>query len=236
MIEPASSGVLRLIEEGAQPTFRGRVELVSGVLVEARGVPAAVGEVCRIARDPREGGFVDAEVVGFRGANTLLMPHGSLEGIAPRQLVTATGHPFRCPVGDALLGRMVDGFGRPIDDGGGLERTELRAVSREAPPAWSRRPIEEPLQTGVRVVDGLNTLGRGQRIGIFAGSGVGKSTLLAQITRGTDADVVVTCLVGERGREVRAFADGVLAARGRERSVLVVATSDRSPIERFLAP
>ncbi|MCE9593722.1 MAG: FliI/YscN family ATPase [Planctomycetes bacterium] len=222
------------IHAAARPIFRGRVDLVSGVLVEAVGVPAAIGEICRIDRG--RAGLVDAEVIGFRGASTLLMPHGDLAGIAPMQPVVALGRPFCVPVGEKLLGRMLDGFGRPLDGGPELERGTLRNVRSVAPDPFGRAEIVEPLQTGVRAIDGLNTLGRGQRIGIFAGSGVGKSTLLSQITRGTDADVIVVGLVGERGREVRSFVDEVLGPEGRKKSVVVVATSDRPPIERFLAP
>lgn len=222
----------RTIRRASRPYFRGRVEDVSGVLVEAHGAPAAMGEVCRIER--RED-HVDAEVVGFRGTRTLLMPHGDVNGIAPGQPVYALGRHFAVGVSDALLGRALDGFGAPLDGGAGT-RGLPREVRREAPPALERPAIDAPLTTGVRAIDGFTTLGRGQRLGIFAGSGVGKSTLLGQVTRGTNADVVVVCLVGERGREVQDFRREVLGEAGRERSVLVVATSDRPPIERFLAP
>jgi len=222
------------IRIGARPVFRGRVEIVAGVMVEAVGVPAACGELCRIDRGAR--GPIDAEVVGFRGARTLLMPHGDLDGIAPQQVVTALGRPFAISIGDELLGRVVDGFGQPIDGGAALPRRTQRAVRRRAPDPLTRAPITEALQTGVRAIDALTTVGRGQRMGIFSGSGVGKSSLLAQITRGTDADVVVVGLVGERGREVRAFVDEVLDTVGREKTALVVATSDRAPIERYMAP
>ena len=222
------------IRRGARPFFRGHVEQVSGVLVEAEGIPAAMGELCRIDRGSL--GSMDAEVVGFRGSRTLLMPHGDLQGIAPNQPVHALGRPFATQVSDELLGRVVNGFGAPMDGGPELLHGEARPVRRAAPDPLTRIPIDQPLQTGVRVIDGLNTIGLGQRIGIFSGSGVGKSTLLGQITRGTNADVVVCCLVGERGREVQDFLDEVLGAEGRQRSVMVVATSDRPPIERFSAP
>jgi FliI/YscN family ATPase len=228
----------RAIGEAAAPHFRGRVENVSGVMIEATGVPAAVGELCRIRRGPvgAPNAFVDAEVVGFRGASTLLMPHGDILGIAPNQPVIALKRPFCVPVGRELLGRMVDGFGTPLDNGPRIPELELRNVRTDSPDPLSRKPIDEPLQTGVRAIDGFATLGRGQRLGIFAGSGVGKSTLLGQITRGTDAQVIVVCLVGERGREVRAFVDEVLGPENTPKSVMVVATSDRPPIERFMAP
>jgi FliI/YscN family ATPase len=223
------------IRVGARPVWRGRVDQVSGVLVEAVGVPAAMGELCRIERGAL--GPVDAEVVGFRGASTLLMPHGSLDGIAPRQAVIALGRPFAMRTGPELLGRVLDGFGTPIDGGARLPSSMHRArVRGDAPPPLERAAIQRPLTTGVRAIDGTCLLGRGQRLGIFSGSGVGKSTLLGQVTRGTDADVLVVALVGERGREVRGFLDDVLGAAVRARAVVVVATSDRAPIERFLAP
>jgi len=224
-----------LVHDAARPTWRGRVEIVSGVIVEASGVPAAMGELCSIDRGRQ--GPIEAEVVGFRGSTTLLMPHGDVDGIGPRQVVTALGRPFEVRVGDELLGRVVDGFGAPIDEGPVLGgRLERMRVKQDAPPPLTRTPIVDPLQTGVRAIDGACTLGRGQRLGIFSGSGVGKSTLLGQITRGTDADVIIVALIGERGREVRAFMDEVLDESKRAKSILVVATSDRPPIERFLAP
>jgi len=224
----------RHVREGAEPFWMGRVDVVSGVLVEATGIPAAIGDLCRIDRGPL--GSIDAEVVGFRGSTTLLMPHGDLEGIAPRQVVVALDRPFTVGVGAELLGRVVDGFGQPIDGGDALPVLPRARVRSEAPSPLVRTAIDQPLQTGVRAIDGAVTLGRGQRLGIFAGSGVGKSTLLGQISRGTDADVVVVVLVGERGREVRAFLEEVLGEEGRRRAVTVVATSDRPPIERYLAP
>jgi len=222
------------IRDGARPFWRGRVELVSGVMVEAVGAPAAIGEMCRIER--AQGDHVLAEVVGFRGGSTLLMPHGELSGIAPDQPVVALGRHFSVPVGDDLFGRVVDGFGEPLDGLGPIRMRELRGVRSAAPDALSRPTIDQPLATGVRAIDGLCMLGRGQRLGIFAGSGVGKSSLLAQIARGTDADAIVVALVGERGREVKGFVDEVLDPVTRKKSVVVVATSDRPPIERFLAP
>ena len=158
-----------LVDAAAQPVFRGRVEEVSGVLVSAHGVPAAVGELCSIRRG--DGTQVDAEVVGFRGAATLLMPHGDVAGIAPAQEVVALGRSFTVPVGNFLLGRTLDGFGKPLDGLGELSRRETRPVRADAPDPLSRPLIDQPLQTGVRAIDGLNTLGKGQRLGIFAGSG-----------------------------------------------------------------
>lgn len=221
------------IREAAAPHYRGHVDIVSGVLVEAVGVPAAIGELCRIQRS---GSTVDAEVVGFRGPNTLLMPHGDIAGIAPMQRVIALKRPFSVPVGEHLLGRVLDGFAHPLDGLPAPSQNELRPARSNSPEPLDRAPIDRALQTGVRAIDGMITLGRGQRVGVFAGSGVGKSTLLGQVTRGSDAQVIVVCLVGERGREVRAFLDEVLGEEGRRKSVVVVSTSDRPPIERFMAP
>lgn len=234
MSDSRAETLLRLVDDSTKPLYEGRVEVVSGVMVEAAGVPAALGEMCCIHRT--NGEPVDAEVVGFRGSQTLLMPHGDLRGIAPDQRVTALRHAFEAPVGDGLLGRVLDGFGAPIDGGPQPMIDGTRPVHADAPSPLERPLIDETLQTGVRTIDGFTTLGRGQRLGIFAGSGVGKSSLLAQITRGTDADVVVVCLVGERGREVRAFIEDALGDERRERAVLLAATSDRSPIERQMAP
>lgn len=223
------------IAEAARPVWRGRVDQVSGLIVEAVGVPAAMGELCRIERGRH--GAIEAEVVGFRGSTTLLMPHGNLDGIAPRQSVVALGRPFAVRTGVELLGRVLDGYGAPIDGGRPLSSRMARArVRNDAPAPLDRTPIAQPLVTGVRALDSTCLLGRGQRLGIFSGSGVGKSTLLGQITRGTEADVVVVALVGERGREVRGFLDEVLDERARKKSVMVVSTSDRAPIERYLAP
>lgn len=223
-----------IIRSASTPHFRGRIDVVSGVLVEATGVPSAVGELCRIDRELL--GPIEAEVVGFRGDRTLLMPHGDLVGLAPGQPVFALGRTFGIEVTDAMLGRVVDGFGRPLDGMPLPSGGEHRCVRQDAPAPLSREPVAEPITTGVRSIDGLTTLGAGQRVGIFAGAGVGKSTLMGQITRGTEADVVIACLVGERGREVRDFLDEVVGEGARDRTVLVAATSDRPPLERLTAP
>jgi flagellum-specific ATP synthase len=223
-----------LVRQAARPAFRGEVRRVSGVLVEAAGLPAAVGELVRIEGRGRRP--IDAEVVGFRDGTALLMPHGDTDGIAPRQAVRSLGTSFAVAVGDGLLGRTLDGFGAPLDGGPQLPIRLRRAVRAAPPPPLERPRVDEPLSTGVRAIDGLCTLGRGQRVGIFAGSGVGKSTLLGQILAGSQADVAVLALVGERGREVRSFLDEVLDEDARRRTVAVVATSDRAPIERYLAP
>lgn len=223
-----------IVREAARPRYRGAIERVSGIVLEAKGIPAAIGELCRIDRGPL--GMLDAEVVGFRDDRTVLMPLGELAGVAPGQAVRALERSFQVEATDALLGRLLDGFGRPIDAGPALVGVKARPARCAAPKPLEREPVREPLETGVRAIDGLATLGKGQRLGIFAGAGVGKSTLLGQITRHTAADVVVVCLVGERGREVREVLEEVLGSDRRDRAVVVAATSDRSPLERMTAP
>jgi len=223
-----------LVREASRPRFRGAVERVSGVVLEAAGIPAAIGELCRIDRGAL--GTLDAEVVGFRGDRTVLMPLGELAGVAPGQTVRGLERSFQVETTDALLGRLLDGFGRPIDNGPPLVDVVARPVRVAAPMPLDREPVREPLETGVRAIDGLATLGKGQRLGIFAGAGVGKSTLLGQITQHTEADVVVVCLVGERGREVREVLEEVLGSARRDRAIVVAATSDRSALERMTAP
>lgn len=220
------------LEEAASASFRGRITKVVGILVEASGFPATLGELCRIEK-PEEGEILLAEVVGFRGDAALLMPYGEMTGIGVGAPATSLGRRFVVRAGAGLLGRVLDGFGHPID---GEDPCPVEAeipVHREAPNPLHRVPIEEPLETGVRAIDGLSTLGRGQRIGIFSGSGIGKSTLLAQVAKGAAADVAVIALIGERGREVQGFIRDALGPEGLKRAVVVAATSDRPPIERY---
>lgn len=215
-------------------TFRvnGRVAQVVGVLVESHGPSCGVGEICEISRG-RTRPPVLAEVVGFRESRTLLMPFGLLGDIRPGSEVVATGSSLKAPVGRALLGRVLDGFGRPLDGKCSIEpEAEVRVIC--SPPHPLKRPrITERLSLGVRAIDGLLTVGKGQRIGIFAGSGVGKSTLLGMMARNTSADVNVIALMGERGREVRDFLEKDLGEEGLARSVVVVATSDQVPVARL---
>ncbi|HEX8123485.1 MAG TPA: FliI/YscN family ATPase [Solirubrobacteraceae bacterium] len=212
---------------------RGRVCDLIGLVVEATGLEAEVGEVCDVAagrgREP-----VPAEVVGFRAGRTLLMPLGEMVGIGPGNVVTPTGRPVRIPVGDALLGRIVDGLGRPIDEAGRLGSLATRAAEGAPPDALSRPRIRERMPLGVRALDTLVPCGRGQRLGIFAGSGVGKSSLLGMIARSAATDVNVICLVGERGREVLEFIERDLGD-AISRSVVVVATSDQPALVRIKA-
>jgi flagellum-specific ATP synthase len=211
----------------------GRVSDLIGLIVEATGLEAEVGEVCEIATG-RSRAPVPAEVVGFRQRRTLLMPLGDLHGIGPGNVVTATGEPVRVTVGDELLGRVLDGLGRPLDDGEELPAGRVRSADGSPPDPLDRPRIRERVGLGVRVLDGMVPCGRGQRLGIFAGSGVGKSSLLGMIARSTTADINVICLVGERGREVREFIERDLGD-AIERSVVVVATSDQPALVRIKA-
>ncbi len=210
---------------------RGVVQRVAGLTVESKGPPVGMGQICGIRLT--DGRRVPAEVVGFHGASRVLMPLEGIEGIAPGDTVEPGGRNARLPVGPGLLGRVLDGLGRPIDGKGPITEPEgFRSVEASAPPPLRRPRISEPLSTGVRSIDALATCGKGQRMGIFAGSGVGKSTLLGEIARTSSAEVNVVALVGERGREVREFIEESLGPEGLARSVIVVATSDTSPVQR----
>ncbi len=216
----------------------GRVSNLIGLIIEATGLQAEVGEVCLVGADRRREA-VPAEVVGFREGRTLLMPLGELQGIGPGTKVLPTGAPFRVPVGPHLLGRVIDGLGAPLDElgavaGEGSEGAGYRSTIAPPPFALRRPRIRERVALGVRALDSLVPCGRGQRLGIFAGSGVGKSSLLGMIARSTSATVNVIALVGERGREVREFVERDLGG-ALERSVVVVATSDEPALVRIKA-
>ena len=214
----------------------GRVEQVVGLVIESSGPSASVGEACWITAASGIGEPVLAEVVGFRQHRVLLMPLGEMRGLGPGSEVVRTGQPFKVAVGEVLLGRVIDAMGKPLDGKGALGPTrETYPIHREPPPAMERRRIAMPVATGVRAIDSLLTLGEGQRLGIFAGSGVGKSTLLGMIARNTEADINVIALVGERGREVRDFLERDLGEKGLKRSVVVVATSDQPSLIRIQA-
>jgi type III secretion protein N (ATPase) len=207
----------------------GPVTEVTGLVIRAQVPGLRVGELVQI--DDR----LSAEVVGFRGDEVVLMPLGEATGIGPDSLVTPTGQPLTIPASDALLGRVLDGLGRPIDGGGPILNAAPWAVDRPAPDPLSRRRVTRALPLGIRALDALLTAGEGQRLGLFAGSGVGKSTLMGQIARQTEADVNVIALVGERGREVVEFLDESLGPAGRARSVVVCATSDAPSLVRLKA-
>jgi FliI/YscN family ATPase len=207
----------------------GKIVEIVGVGVEARGLRASVGDLCEIQMAEHR---LLAEVVGFREERLLLAPLGDIAGVVPGAYVRSTGRPQTVPAGPALLGRVIDAFARPLDGGGPIVADAQRSIHAAAPPALTRRRIVEPMETGVRAIDGLLPVGRGQRVGIFAGSGVGKSVLLGQLAAHASADVNVIGLVGERGREVREFIERDLGLDALRRSVVVVSTSDDPPLVR----
>jgi flagellum-specific ATP synthase len=211
----------------------GEVTGVVGLVIQSQGPRAMVGELCWVAPHTGDRQGFWAEVVGFQNGKVLLMPLGTLDGLSPGWEVHATGETQPVAVGESLLGRVLDGLGRPMDGFGPLMETQKYPVNAKPPDAMARQRITEPLSTGVRAIDGLITLGKGQRLGIFAGSGVGKSTLMGMLARGTSADVNVIALIGERGREVREFIEEDLGEEGLRRSVVVVATSDQPALVRI---
>ncbi|MFV0502708.1 MAG: flagellar protein export ATPase FliI [Lachnospirales bacterium] len=212
----------------------GKVSRIVGLTIESIGPDVSVGTVCEIKVGIHEK-IVLAEVVGFRDSNILLMPLGSIEGISPGAMVEALDGPIKVRVGDSLLGRVFDGLGEPMDDRQHIDSEKYVGVSNSAPDPLHRNRIKDVLPLGVKIIDGLLTVGKGQRIGIFAGSGVGKSTLMGMIARNAKADVNVIALIGERGREVREFIEKDLGEEGLKRSVLVIATSDKEALIRLKA-
>ena len=212
---------------------KGKIVNVVGLTIESAGPDAKLGDLCRIYTDAQKQSFILAEVVGFKDKKTLLMPYEVTDGFGLGCIVENMNYPLSVPVGDWLLGKILDGLGRSIDG----YQPDPRSVERyplEAPPPdpMSRTIINEVLSLGVKAVDGLITVGKGQRIGIFAGSGVGKSTLMGMFARNTKADINVIALIGERGREVKEFIERDLGEEGMKRSVVVVATSDKPALER----
>ncbi|WP_396223240.1 FliI/YscN family ATPase [Gemmatimonas sp.] len=209
----------------------GRVTRVVGLVVEATGIDVGLGSLCRITSHSRDRSVL-AEVVGFNERSVLLMPLGELDGLHAGASVQPLGRTFGVDVGPGLLGRVLNGLGHPIDGKGRLDTIERVPLSAEPPNPLQRETIDRPLETGVRAIDGLLTIGRGQRVGIFAGSGVGKSTMLGMIARHAQADVNVIALLGERGREVREFLENSLGEEGLARSVVIVATGDQAALVR----
>jgi len=212
---------------------RGSVVRVAGLRVESNGPAVGLGELCGI--HIRDGRRVLAEVVGFRDDHLILLPLEHIEGISAGDAVTTRTTPRYITLSDDILGRVLNGLGEPIDNKGPLMGTDKKALDAGSPAPLSREKIAEPLALGIRSMDGLLTCGKGQRLGIFAGSGVGKSVLLGDIANSSDASVNVVGLIGERGREVREFLEGDLGAEGLARSVVVVASSDSPPIQRVKA-
>lgn len=223
--------LLNVVEKSNAYRFCGKVDQVVGVVIESIGPSATVGDLCWITTEKKERQL--AEVVGLRQNKVLLMPLGDLEGISCSSEVVASREPFSIPVGNHLLGRVINGLGQPIDGKGPLLSTDKRSIQASPPDPLSRKRITQPISTGIRAIDGCITCGEGQRVGIFAGSGVGKSVLLGMIARNTEADVNVIGLIGERGREVREFIEKDLGEEGLKRSVVVVVTSDQAAILRI---
>lgn len=212
--------------------YIGRVSQVIGLTIEANGPAVKLGELCFIY--PLKGNQpIKAEVVGFKDSKVLLMPLGEMDGIGPGSRVVATGDALYVNVGDELLGRVLDGLGNFIDGKSSIPLNKKYPINNQPPDPLKRKKINDVLSLGVKAIDGLLTCGVGQRIGIFAGSGVGKSTLLGMIARNTKADVNVIALIGERGREVREFIENDLQEEGLKRSILVVATSDQPALVRM---
>ncbi len=229
-----TSAVSELAERLAQSdrlASYGRVTRVVGLVVEATGIDVGLGSLCRITSHSRDRSVL-AEAVGFNERYVLLMPLGELDGLHAGASVQPLGRTFGVDVGPGLLGRILNGLGHPIDGKGKIEPSIRVPLSAEPPNPLQRDVIDSPLETGVRAIDGLLTIGRGQRVGIFAGSGVGKSTMLGMIARHAQADVNVIALLGERGREVREFIENSLGADGLARSVVVVATGDQAALVR----
>ncbi|WP_129596925.1 flagellar protein export ATPase FliI [Anaerophilus nitritogenes] len=220
------------VETGNFIKYSGKVSRVVGLTIESLGPAVKLGELCLIY-PLKQDTPIQAEVVGFKDEKVLLMPLGEMDGIGPGSKVLATGDTLTVNVGEDLLGRVLDGLGNPIDDQGRINSTKKYPVNNQPPNPLQRKKIEKVLSLGVRVIDGLLTCGEGQRIGIFAGSGVGKSTLMGMIARNTQADVNVIALIGERGREVREFIENDLQEEGLKRSVLVIATSDQPALVRL---
>lgn len=225
---------LRAIEKSDPVKVIGKVVQVVGLIIEAQVQGVSVGDLCliRIEKENRE---TFAEVVGFKEQRVLLMPLGSTSGISPGSQVFAAGKPLMVKVGQNVLGRVLSGLGEPIDGKGQLSIDEERPIFAEPPDPVKRPRVSEVLRVGVRAIDGLLTIGRGQRMGIFAGSGVGKSTIMGMIARNAEAEVNVIALVGERGREVRDFIEESLGEEGLKKSVVIVATSDQPPLIRLKA-
>jgi type III secretion protein N (ATPase) len=222
------------LAESQTVEIRGRVENVVGTIIRAVLPNVKIGELC-ILRNPWEAWQLYAEVVGFQRQYALLTPFGSIQGISPSTEVISTGETHSVGVGDTLLGRVLDGLGNPLD-GRETPQTSVRyPVYADPPNPMLRRIIDRPLSMGLRAIDGMLTCGEGQRMGIFAAAGGGKSTLLSCLVKGTEADITVLALIGERGREVREFIERDLGPEGMKKAVLVVSTSDRSAMERLKA-
>ena len=221
------------VDECSSIKLTGKVTQVVGLVIESQGPPVSVGELCYVQSKIPGVSPIPAEVVGFREGSVMLMPVGEMQGIGPGCEVVAAQKMLQVKVGDELLGRVLDGLGNPMDGKGPILSKEEYPLQAAPPHPLERPRIHESLYVGVRAIDGLITMGDGQRIGIMAGSGVGKSTLLSMIARNTEADISVIALIGERGREVRDFIERDLGEEGIKRAVVVVATSDQPALVRI---
>ncbi|MCW4385732.1 FliI/YscN family ATPase [Salinibacterium sp. SYSU T00001] len=230
-IRPTLIAGLAAAARAGRPQRVGRVSSIVGLGLEVAGIDCAIGELVTIGEEAG----VDAEVIATTRTGVRCMPLSRLTGVIPGAPVRPAGRPMLVPTGRGLLGRVLDGLGRPIDGKGPLDAPGWVALDKDTPPAMQRARINTPLALGVRVLDTLTAAGRGQRLGLFAGSGVGKSSLLSMIARGTEAEVSVIALVGERGREVREFLEDDLGAEGLARSIVVVSTSDEPALMRLRA-
>ena len=229
------NNVARMIKNAETVSTIGKIENVIGMSIEASGLKARVGDIAKVlTRAGSEG--ISVEVVGFKNDAAILMPYADLEGVAPGDFVRNTGRSLEIPVGDFLLGRVVDALCNPIDELGSFEAAERYPVGSSYINPLSRPPIKDRLSFGIKAIDGMISIGKGQRMGIFAGSGVGKSTLMGMIAKYSKADLNVIALVGERGREVKEFVQKELGAEGMRRSVVIVATSDQSSMLRMKCP
>ncbi|WP_411809742.1 flagellar protein export ATPase FliI [Bacillus haynesii] len=227
--------LLECIETADSFKRYGKVKQAVGLMIESKGPECSIGDVCKIYTKGDGPNAIKAEVVGFKDQNILLMPYLEAANIAPGSIVEATGESLRVKVGSGLIGQVVDAFGNPLD-GSALPKGLAQVSTDQAPPnPMKRPPIREKMAVGVRSIDSLLTVGKGQRVGIFAGSGVGKSTLMGMIARETAADLNVIALVGERGREVREFIEKDLGEEGLKRTIVVVATSDQPALMRLKA-
>jgi flagellum-specific ATP synthase len=222
----------KIIEAADPVDSKGKIEKIIGMVIESTGPSDDIGTVCRIYNS-KNTGYISAEIVGFKDNRVLLMPYEELTGIVKGSLVESTGNVLRVPVGENLIGRVIDGFGNPLDGKGPIETTHSYPVQGTPSNPLLRPQIDERITMGVKAIDSLLTVGKGQRMGIFAGSGVGKSTLMGMIARNIEADVNVIALVGERGREVRGFIEKDLKEAGMKRTILVVATSDQPAMMRL---
>ncbi|WOG29085.1 FliI/YscN family ATPase [Endozoicomonas sp. 8E] len=230
---PLSDDLIEKLKTVPVAKLSGKISAIKGLLLEAQGLRLPIGQLCHI--NMRSGRQVEAEVVGFDGASQFLMPLSTtMEGLAAGDRIIPVSLNHTMPVGEELLGRVVDAMGKPLDSSA---LTLSDRISIHSPPLnpMIRRPVDEPLEVGVRVIDSLLTLGKGQRVGLFAGSGVGKSTLMGMMTRNTRADVTVVGLIGERSREVKEFVDQILGMEGREKAVVVASPGDESPVRRIRA-